>query len=76
MKESCLYGVNHKYIYRLHINNFLYDTNYRDGDGVYTLDVIYYNQVVEKHDEQNGFIKTDNKVVYLYLLFSMNSYRH
>jgi len=71
-----LYGVNHKYIYRLYINNFLYDTNYRDGDGVYTLDVIYYNQVVEKHDEQNGFIKTDNKVVYLYLLFSMNTYRH
>lgn len=54
----------------------MYDTNYRDGDGVYTLDVIYYNQVVEKHDEQNGFIKTDNKVVYLYLLFSMNTYRH
>lgn len=71
-----MYGVNHKYIYRLYINNFLYDTNYRDGDGVYTLDVIYYNQVVEKHDEQNGFIKTDNKVVYLYLLFSMNTYRH
>lgn len=38
------------------INNFLYDTNYRVGDGVYTLDVTYYNQVVKKHDEQNGCI--------------------
>lgn len=50
MWETCLYGVNHKDTYRLHINNFLYDTNYRDGDGMYTLDVIYYNQVMEKHD--------------------------
>jgi hypothetical protein len=36
--------------------DYLCDTNYRDGDGVYTLDIIYYNQVVKKQDEQKGCI--------------------